>query len=223
MDFETFPGFLYPQTDLAIHKQRTRVVLQMETKLLQERTIKVAVIGHASSGKRSFITRLLHRRYESGLSPMISFHIESSHEIRNNTSIIWVWMIFPGTETYLKNCLESLQDAEAVIICRDCKADDEDDETFFRTMKETIRKVTQHASIFAVYTKNDRQSMEYEPYPPNLLKGIHHLGMTSAKLYTGFDGILDTIYKHLPMLPYRMSIEDESYLASDLRSCCCFM
>lgn len=223
MGFGTFPEFPYPQIDLPIHKQRTHIRLEMETKLVNERTIKVAVIGHSSSGKRAFVKRLLHKQYVTHMFPMITFEFESIHEIRNQTNIIWLFTILPGTEKYLVNCWQSLQDAEAVIICRDCKADDEDDETFFRTMKEQIRKVTQHASIFAVYTKNDRQSMEYEPYPPNLLKGVYHLGMTSAKLNTGFEKLLDKIYKNLPILPYRISIEDESDLATDLRSCCCFM
>ena len=223
MGFGTFPGFPYPRTILPIHKQSERVYLQMETKLLHERTIKVAVIGHVSSGKRAFVKRLLHNQYIRTNHPMIPFEFESIHEVRNQENIIWLFTILPGTEKYVANCWQSLQDAEAVIICRDCKAEDEDDETCFRTMKEQIRKYTQHASIFAVYTKNDRQSMEYEPYPPNLLKGIHHLGMTSAKLYTGFNGILDTIYKNLPTRSYRMSMEDESNLETDLRSCCCFM
>lgn len=221
MDFETFQEFPYPRTDLPIRKQSEYTLLQMDTKLLHERTIKVAVIGHTGSGKRSFVKRLLHNQYVNYRMPMITFEFESIHEVRKQENIIWLFAILPGADQYVENCWQGIQDAEAVIICRGSKADDEDDEVFFRTMKETIRKHTQHASIFAVYTKNDRQSMEYEPYPPNLMKGIHYLGMTSAKLYTGFEGLLDKIYTHLPPIPYRIAIEEDDNLSEP--DCCCFM
>jgi len=219
MGFGTFRGFPYPRTALPTHKHSNRVYLQMETNLLVERTIKVAVIGHSCCGKRAFVKRLLHGPYSHSSSPMVSFEFETTHEVRYNESIVWVFTILPGNKEFLKNCLPSLQDAEAVILCRDIKAEDEDDETFFRQMKETIRAHTQHASLFAVYTKNDRQSMEYEPYPPNLMKGIQYLGMTSAKLNTGFEDLLDKVYIHLPLLPYRLAIEEDD---SEV-GCCCFM
>ena len=220
MDFVCFRGFPCRQIDLPTHKHTKHVYLQMETKLLTERTIKVAVIGHSCCGKRAFVKRVLRKSYSHSSSPMISFEFESSHEVRYNESIVWVFTILPGNKEFMKNCLPSLQDAEAVIICRDIKAEDEDDETFFKQMKETIRTHTHHASIFAVYTKNDRQSMEYEPYPPNLMKGIQYLGMTSAKLNTGFEDLLDKVYIHLPLIPYRLAIEEED---DDPPSCCCFM
>lgn len=219
MDIECFRGFPYRQTELPIHKQSNYVVLQMETNLLHERTIKVAVIGHSTCGKRAFVHRLINKPYLRITSPMVSFEFESIHEVRGNESILWMFMIFPGNELCMKNCLESLRDVEAVIVCRDIKSEDEDDEIFFRQMKETIRTYTTHASIFAVYTKNDRQSMEYEPYPPNLMKGIQYLGMTSAKMNRGFEGILTNVYDNLPYIPYRISIEED---ASESR-CCCFM
>lgn len=218
MGFVTFRGFLCPRTLLPTHKHSEWVYLQMETKLLRERTIKVSVIGHLSSGKRSFVKRLLHKRYVDGKSPSVSFDFESVHEMRGEESIVWVFMTLPGTERHMNSCWESLQDAEAIIICRDSQAKEEDDELYFRNTKEQIRKVTQHASIFAVYTKSDGQSIDYEPYPPNLIKSIHYLGMTSAKLNTGLDGILTKLYTHLPNLPYRIRLEEE-----ESEPCCCFM
>ncbi len=220
MGFVSFRGSPYPPIKLRIHKRPTRVLLQMETKLINERIIKVVILGHVGSGKRSFLYRILHNKYIHSLPKMITFTMESSHEQRGEESIIWIWVVVPGTEHYQKNCLHTLQDAEAVIICRDVKAEDEDDETFFRSMKEQVRQYTQHASIFAVYTKNDRESMEYEPYPPNLLKGIHTLGLTSAKLNTGFEGLTDKLFTNLPPLPYRISVEEEE---EGFASCCCFM
>ena len=190
----------------------------MESPLLIERTIKVSVIGHSSCGKRAFIRRALGGPYLPSTSPMISFEFETKYEQRYNESIVWVFTILPGNKKYMKNCISSLQDTDAVIICRDIKADDEDDETFFHEMKETIRMYTRDAPLFAVYTKNDRTSMEYEPYPPNLMKGIQYLGMTSAKLNTGFEECLDKIYIHLPILPHRIKMNEESE-----GGCCCFM
>jgi hypothetical protein len=149
---------------------------------------------------------------------MVSFEFETKHEVRYNESIVWVFSILPGNKTYMNNCIFSLRDADAVIICRDIKADDEDDETFFREMRETIQIYTQTVPVFAAYTKNDRQSMEYEPYPPNLMKGIYYLGMTSAKLNIGFEDCLDKIYIHLPILPHCIEAKEEPEVG-----CCRFM
>lgn len=177
----------------------------MEAPLLLERTIKVSVIGHSSCGKRAFVKRALGGPYLHFTAPMKSFEFETKYEQRYNESIVWVFSILPGNKTYMQNCVFSLREADAIIVCRDIKADDEDDEMFFREMRDMIREYTKTAPIFAVYTKNDRQSMEYEPYPPNLMKGIRYLGMTSAKLNTGFEDILDKIYIHIDILPQRIT------------------
>lgn len=189
--------------------------LPIESTFGRERTIKVAVIGHSYCGKRSLIHRLIENAYSQSLLPQVCCEFRSKYEIRNHEFIQWSFMILPGKDSFLVKYLSSLQDVEAVILCRDCKADDEDDELFFRQMKQTIQQYTRHASLFAIYTKNDRQSMEYEPYPPNLLEGVYTLGMTSAKLNTGFEHVLDDIYRNLPYMPYRRPMEEES------PPCCC--